>query len=132
MHIDKFIEIVKNLELPIGKYVLFGSAALAIRGLREADDIDILMSEDLWYELKVKSGWKLGISKLGSEYLSCDNIGLYKDLVLGDQDISFLISSADIISDLPFLNLDELIKWKQILKREKDLKDIELINNFLK
>ncbi len=35
---------VKNLNLPIGDYALFGSAPMGIRGLRECHDIDIIVT----------------------------------------------------------------------------------------
>lgn len=38
-----------------------------------------------------------------------------------------IISSATLIDGIPFMNLDELIKFKIALGREKDFEDIELI-----
>jgi len=38
---------------------------------------------------------------------------------------------AVIIVGLPFLTLKELLAYKKAFGREKDLKDIKLINNYL-
>jgi hypothetical protein len=43
-----------------------------------------------------------------------------------------MIKEADIIDGLPFVKLEYLIEWKKFFRREKDLKDIELIEEFLK
>ena len=39
--------------------------------------------------------------------------------------------SALFIEDIPFMNLNELIKFKTAMGREKDFKDIELIKEYL-
>jgi len=66
---------VKNLELPAGKYALFGSAPLGIRGLKDCHDIDIVMKEDLWNEYKEKN-WEIKTTPHGSQYLWNDGIEL--------------------------------------------------------
>lgn len=126
---DVFIQKVKSLNLTIGSYVIFGSGPLSIRELCESNDIDILLQESVWNKYKDRSEWTLGISKFKSDYFHFDNIELFKDWKPGDWDVKYLIESADIISGLPFVNLKEVIKWKEILRRDKDLKDIELINS---
>lgn len=44
----KYLHQLKNLGLPKGEFVIFGSGPLAIRGIRENHDIDILVTESLW------------------------------------------------------------------------------------
>lgn len=41
--------VLKKYNLPIGKFVIGGSGSLGIRGIREINDIDILVSDDLIY-----------------------------------------------------------------------------------
>jgi hypothetical protein len=43
-----------------------------------------------------------------------------------------LINESEIIDDLPFVKLKEVLKWKKMRNKEKDKKDIELIKKFLK
>lgn len=50
----KFEEELKKLNLPLGKYAIFGSGPLAIRGLRENNDIDIIVTDELWQNLTKK------------------------------------------------------------------------------
>ena len=42
-----YLDELKQFNLTEGKYVIFGSGPLAIRGLWENHDIDILVTEDL-------------------------------------------------------------------------------------
>ena len=51
------IEELKKLNFPSEKYVVFGGAALAARGLRETFDIDIVASDDLLAKCGAE-GWK--------------------------------------------------------------------------
>ena len=115
----------------MGKYVLFGSAPMGIRDLKKCNDIDILVTEDLFKKLQTDSKWKFKIASKGSEALEIDNIEIFKDWpdVANPQK---LIDSAEIIDDLPFVNLYEVLKWKKFRSKEKDLVDIKLIEDFLK
>ena len=122
---------VKELKLPIGRYALFGSAPLGIRGLKDCYDIDIIVTEDLWNEYKEKN-WKTKIMTHGSQYLWNDGIELWKDWKPGQWDIEQLIREAEIIDELPFVKLEKVLEWKKLSGREKDLKDIEIIEKFLR
>ena len=61
---------LKALNLPLGHYAIFGSGPLAVRGIREAADLDIIVSESLWKELLpkhekswliIRRAWRSGI-----------------------------------------------------------------------
>lgn len=121
---------VKKLKLPVGKYALFGSAPLGIRGLKDCHDIDIIVTKDLWDEYKAK-GWEIKIMSHDSQYLWSDKIELWKDWGPGIWDINKLIQEAEIIDGLPFVKLERVMEWKKLNAREKDLKDIEIIEKFL-
>lgn len=121
---------VKALKLPIGQYALFGSAPLGIRGLRDCHDIDIIATKDLWEEYKNK-GWEVKTMPHGSQYLWNDGVELWKDWKPGQWDIKQLIREAEIIDELPFVKLKRVMEWKRLRVREKDLKDIEMIERFL-
>jgi hypothetical protein len=117
---------VKDLKLPIGKYALFGSAPLGIRGLKDCHDIDIIVTEDLWNEYTNK-GWELRTMLHGSQYFWNNEIELWKDWQPGKWNIGQLIGDAEIIDGLPFVKLERVLEWKKLRAREKDLKDIETI-----
>jgi len=122
---------VKELKLPIGKYALFGSAPLGIRGLRDCHDIDIIVTKELWNECKGKN-WEIKVGPDGTQYLWSDGIELWKDWKPGNWDIEQLVKEAEVIDGLPFVRLERVLEWKKLSGREKDLKDIEMIKQFLR
>ena len=47
----KFLEELKKLNFAKDKFAVFGSGCLAVRNLRENNDIDLIVKDDLWEEL---------------------------------------------------------------------------------
>lgn len=122
---------VKEIGLPLGKYAIFGSGPMGIRGLRECRDLDIIVTEDIYNIYKNNSDWELKKCDK-SEYLEKDNIELWKNWSPSDWNINQLIKNAEIIDSLPFVRLEEVLRWKKILGRKKDLEDIKIIERYLK
>ncbi|MGD1003690.1 MAG: hypothetical protein ABR884_03920 [Minisyncoccia bacterium] len=132
---------VKVLGLPADKYVVVGGAMEAF-GIRPANDLDIVVTEDLFNELQQK-GWKLcecdkcrAEWKLGStdRILKGDGVDILSEFSCGElyhKDTDELIKNAAVIDGVAFVQLEELLKWKKAAAREKDLKDIVLIEEFL-
>ncbi|MCL4391964.1 hypothetical protein M1413_01400 [Patescibacteria group bacterium] len=127
----ELFEKVKELGLPSGSYAIFGSGPMAVRGLRECRDIDLVVTDELFEEYKSASGWELKDAG-GKEMLAKDGIEMAADWGPGEWDVEQLIEDADIIENLPFVRLAEVLRWKKLLKREKDLKDIEIIEDYFK
>jgi len=125
---------VKELNLPIGKYALFGSAPLGIRNLKDCHDVDIIVTEELWNEYKNKSEWELKEmpNEFKDVYLCNGDIELWKNWRPGIWSIESLIKNAELIDGLPFVKLEEVIKWKKMNGREKDLKDVEVAENYIR
>ena len=130
-------EKVASLNLPIGKYVVFGSGPLQARGIRESRDIDILTLPEIYDQLKNQGDWEEKIWPNGDKYLEKDSIEVGFDWVFknGDQvydpNIQKLIDEAEIINGIPFVRLEEVMVWKQVRGKEKDLEDIKLIRAYL-
>jgi len=122
----KFFNELENLNLPKDKYAIFGSGPICIRGLREANDIDIVVKEDLWDYLTTI--YPVNKEK---ELIRTGNIEIFKNWSPWFKDVNELINTAEIINGFPFVKLDYVIKWKKAMGREKDLKDIELINKHI-
>ncbi len=115
-----------KLELPIGKYAVFGSGPLAIRNLRENKDIDLIVKEDLWLMLEKKH------PSNGGDCISIGHIDMYKTWMFGfTKRIGELIDDAEMIGGIPFVRLKHVLEWKKSRKTEKDMNDIEIIESFL-
>lgn len=129
---NDLLEELKKLNLPKGKFAIFGSGPMGPVGLKDPRDLDVIVTEDIFDDLKQKSEFKLGTKKSNDEYLEKDGIEFYKNWYPGEEwDIKKLINEAETINDLPFVKLEKVLKWKKLIMREKDIKDIELIENYL-
>ena len=72
--------------------------------------------------------------KYGKIFLKKDVFEINPELSWEEYDttIEKAISSALVIDGINFMNLEELYKFKKALGRDKDLRDIILIKNYLK
>jgi hypothetical protein len=127
---------LKELDFPLGEYVLVGSGPLAARGIREASDLDIAVTDKLWRQLFDSGDYKTE-ERYGRLFLAKKNrndIDIIKQLDWEDYPttVEEAIKSADIIQGFPFLNISETIKFKTALGREKDFRDIEMLKDYLK
>ncbi len=123
---------IKKLNFPIDKYVVVGSGILEVLGIRTALDIDIVVTSDLHVKLRETGEWKEE-ERYGYIFLKKDVFEIIPKLDWEDYKTTTeeAIESAFFIEDVPFMNLEELVKFKTALGREKDFKDIELIKNYL-
>jgi hypothetical protein len=133
MEFKLLLEQLNNLNLPKDKYVVVGSGSMAAHGIREANDFDILVTFDLWEEFEkdnpvVMSGKTQNI--LFGDLQILGNGSMYRIPEIAS--IEEMISTADIIEGHPFLKLELVKKFKKNEGREKDLKDIDLIDEYLK
>lgn len=119
-------EKLKELNLPIGKYAVFGSGPMCIRRIRENRDIDVIVTKDIFEMYKKNPDWELKRCNK-SDYLENKNfeIELWEDWAPGEWNVEDLINDSEIINDLPFVKLEYVKEWKKIHGREKDLKDVE-------
>ena len=130
MRIDILLAELDKLNLPKDQYAITSSGILAIRGIREANDLDIIVSPKLWEELSKK----YPIKKEGFESIETGNIQiLWKGSFFTDSEIATIeeqIDTADIIQGYRFVNLNLIKKFKKIGGREKDKKDLRLIKSY--
>jgi len=129
---DIFREI-KNLDFPVTHYIVVGSGIMVALGLKGANDIDIVVTPDLFQKCTLE-GWEQWIKPNGGPALRKDHVELYLDVNAGNYNPTTqeLINEAKIINGIPFLTLEKLLLFKKQYKREKDFKDIALIETYLK
>lgn len=125
---------VKSLNLPLGKYAVIGSGVMSAYNIHKHKDIDLVVTQDLYEELKIR-GWQTKQIKLDFEVIVLGiSEASYKIVTLDNYqpDVKFLINNADVINEIAFTKLNDVIDFKRALGREKDIQDIILIENFLK
>jgi len=126
---EELFKKLKEMNLPKGKFAIFASGPMVIRKLRESKKLEIIVTRDIFDEFRKKDDWS--VKNELCEGLQKDNIEMYYEWGPGEWDIDKLVQEAETINDLPFVKLEEVLRWKKLYNREKDQKDIELIENYL-
>lgn len=123
---------VKALDLAKGSYIVFGSGPLGMLGIREVQDVDLLVSQQLYNQLQA-AGWKQ-ITK------APDDMPLVRGKVEAHNNWNFsaysptldeLLGRAFFVDDIPFASIEDVRLWKDASRRPKDLADIALIDTYL-
>lgn len=130
-----FKEIAK-LNFPPDQYIIVGSGIMAVKGIREANDLDIIVTPELFEKCKIE-GWEIhpwtkeGIP--GKEWLKKGIIDLYVQLSLKGGGVSAkeLLRDAEFINSVPFITLENHMKYKAEFGRPQDLADIQMIKDYL-
>ena len=117
------------LGLPAGKYALFGSAQLAAKNLRPANDLDIIVKLELWDDLLKRFPQHV---RYNPQRIHIGNIELFHDWMNLTSKIDEMIDNAEIIECLPHVRIEYLLEWKRHMKRPKDIVDIEMIEEYLR
>jgi len=125
MQFTKFLEELKKLGFPPEKFAVFGSGPMAVRGMRDIQDLDIIVKDDIWAVL-LKDHTP---SKKNNE-IKIGNISIFNQWKPWFDDINPLIDTADVIDGIKYVKLDYVVKWKKIMNREKDQNDIRLIEEY--
>lgn len=132
MNRREVVEKVKALGLPMGSYVVFGSGPLAAAGIRETQDIDLLVNSRLYTHLQER-GWQEKIGINGERMLEHGDFEASSSWKFGPYypHFSDLYTAADIVDGIPFVNMHEVRTWKLNFSRPKDRRDIELIDRYM-
>ncbi len=134
------IEKVRALNLPDKQFVVMGGAVLELKGIRPSDDIDIIVTEELFEHLKSDPEWEYRREhgSLGDMMVeSLENhkgVSLYAH-IYGGGNIDYFRNSPDRMEEIDgiyFVSLSNLLEVKSTTwNREKDRKDVELIKDYL-
>ena len=121
----EYLDELKKLNLPNDKYAVFGSGPLAIHKIRDSDDIDIIVKEDLWNKLIKK------YPQENDKLIKIGSVEIYKNWLPWFKDVNFLIDDADIFENIRFVKLKYVLEWKKAYGREKDKRDVKLIEKYI-
>lgn len=125
----------RKLKLPEEKYAIYGSGPLAIRGIRKAKDLDVIVTKRMFQKLKEKylENYEKDLKKRFKEKLKIRKIEIYPTDAWRPkfEDLNRAIKKAETIQGLKFIRLKDLIKFKEKMGRPKDFRDIKLIKKYL-
>ncbi|MFW6014164.1 MAG: hypothetical protein ACOCQG_03225 [Candidatus Nanoarchaeia archaeon] len=113
------------MNLPRDKFAVFGSGPLAMRSIRDVNDLDVIVKEDLWKELEKK------YKKKKNNVLTSRSIEIARRWTSGFYEVDSLIDDADVFEGIKFVKLGYVIEWKKKKARKKDKEDIKLIEDYI-
>lgn len=123
----KGLDKLKALNIEKEDFVIYGSAPMVLRGLKEKNnDLDILVKDNVWDKLKMEYP-----NNINGDYIDIDGLSFThtdKDF-LGD--INEAMKNSDIIDGFHILNLIQTKKWKEKVGSKKHLEDAKVIEEYL-
>lgn len=132
---DILLEMLDSLSLPNskGSYAIFGSGPMAVRGLKEAHDLDVVVSAAVWNSL-IKKGHQVSSAPSGSQRIlitdsSGNEIELMKDWI--GVPAEEILKSSEKIKGHWYGSLELVLKWKKLMGRPKDFDDIRIIKKYI-
>jgi hypothetical protein len=135
---DIIFKKIKALDFPNQEYIVAGSCIMDIHGLKQAQDIDIVASERLFKECTESGEWNIipctYKEKIGQVRLEKDDIEIQLNVNCGNEftpTLNELLSRAEYFEGIPFVCLEDLLKFKKSYDRPKDHIDIKLIEEYL-
>ncbi len=102
---------------------------MALAGIREANDIDLLVSSEVFERLH-RAGWQALHKGPNDDPLVQDVFEVHDHWGFSayNPTLKHLLRNANVVDGIPFASLEEVRKWKAATARPKDLTDITLID----
>jgi len=124
----QFLAEIASLDLPLSEFVVVGGGVLAVHDIREAEDIDIVVTSRLFEELAAR-GWHRKARPNGKPGLRFGRAEAYLDVNCDAfaQTTPWLLEHASVLHGVPLIDLHTLAAFKAGYGREKDIRDLELI-----
>ena len=123
---------IKDLGFALGQYVVVGSGIMAAYGLKEAEDIDLVVTPALFEKLEWSGRWQPIQKPDGGPGLARGLVEVFLDVNCGQHNppTDDLIAKSEVIHGVPFISLEELVRFKREYGRPKDFEHIKLIEEF--
>ena len=131
MNKNEFLKCIEKYNLPKKEFVILSGGSLLLRDIKKTShDIDIVVTEQLekyllnYYD-NVEIEWYDEDSK--------KNVYIIDNVFSFSSNLDHVLENSEyeIINGYQVQTLDSIITMKQKLGRKKDLKDIEIIKNYL-
>lgn len=123
-----YLDRLRELDLPLGDYAVFGSGPLLARGwIDDAGDLDILARGPAWRRAQELGSftylaeWDVSVVTIG------EALTVGTRWAIGDPDPDRLIDEAEVIDGTPCVRLREVVAYKRISDRRKDREHLALI-----
>lgn len=134
---SKFSDLLVELEalkLPKNEYVIVGSGPLGVRRIRESQDLDILINDDLWEKLSNKYGTLNKNENLVikiSDTIEALGRKTFPNESPNNPTVEEQIRDAELIEGYPFQSIKHFKFFKEMGRRQKDLNDVNLLQKWI-
>lgn len=129
-----FVERVKGLGFNVSQFVVIGSGILDAYGIRHADDIDLVVTDELFKELASRKSLELTVrhdEEVVSGDINGEQVEVWRNWMTPDMqsvaDLDYLLQYSTEVDGVRLVSLDYIEAWKKSAGRDKDLRDLELI-----
>lgn len=119
---------IRALKLARGSYVVISGAVLEMYGIRDTNDIDIIVDQPTYDMLRAR-GWKEFVHDDGKRLLTHGGYCVMRQWM--GRDLNDLLERAVMRNGICVMSLDDLVECKTRLGRRKDMADIRLITQYL-
>ena len=115
------VEQIKELNFPIGQYVIIGSEYAGRTRHPSGERYSIAVTPELFKTLRASGEWEEE-ERYGKIFLKRSGLDINPELSWSDYPTTTekAIASALVIDGVSFMNLEELKRFKTALGREKD------------
>ena len=117
-----------DLELPDGEWALFGSGPLlARRWIEDVGDLDVIARGRAW-DVAQTLGRPLHLDEHDVDVVAIEGgITIGARWAIGSFDVDELIDTAEFVDEVPCVRLEHVAAYKEIARRPKDLRHLEII-----
>lgn len=127
------IQNLLSLNLALEDFAVFGSGPMFAHGIKDlGGDLDLIARGRAWEKASVIKQPVAAKSGTGEVIELFDGLLEIFDIWgPGEWDVNRLIDDAEIIDGIRFVRLPEVLKWKKLMNRDKDMEHIRLIEEYL-
>lgn len=121
------MDALKKLNIPKDDFVIYGSAPMVLRGLKEKNnDLDVLVRDSLWDKLCIKYP-----DNVNGDYIDINGVSFTRTSKGFLGDIDEAICKSDVIDGYNILSILETKNWKEKVGGERHLADAKIIDEYL-
>ena len=122
------IDKIKALKLARKQYVVIGGAVLEMYGIRQTNDVDIVVSKSVYNRLS-KHHWKEFVLDDGKKILSRSGYKIMQSWM--GKNLEDFQRNSIVVNGIPVMGLEDIISCKLSHGRKKDLQDVKRIKEFM-
>lgn len=123
------IEMVRELGIKNGEYVVIGGAVLEALHLRDTMDVDMVVSDEVYARYRDKKHWKEYVQDNGKKVLTHNGYNIMHTWM--GNSLKRLKRDSFVVDGVTFMGIETLIESKRHLGRRKDIADIALLRQYL-